>query len=277
MFGRGDISPPSVGDALHGWLRSAIDRLYPPRCVGRGCGAPGDWVCVDCDASILRLPEERCTVCADPYGSCHRDGVCMRCAAEPPAFDSVVSLGAHRGILRDAIHALKYRRVRPLAAHLGHLLGKRVAAEHGNRSPDHDAIVVPVPSHRMRLRERGIDTPLLVSRAVARECGFELSSRLLVRSRYTERQVGGGLAGRRANVVGAFEVVGPVADRRVWLVDDVLTTGATADECAQALRSSGAASVRVAVVARAATGYAGARSERSVTARPVRSRIGPPV
>ena len=148
--------------------------------------------------------------------------------------------------LAAAIQELKYRRQRAVAATFGSLL----AAHYPFAG---DAVLVPVPLHRSRLRARGFNQALLLARALGRRRGLHVLSRALTRVRATNAQAGLGAAERRRNLHGAFVVRRPdaVRDRAVVLVDDVLTTGATADACARALRAAGAARVDVFTVGRA--------------------------
>jgi ComF family protein len=148
--------------------------------------------------------------------------------------------------LAAAIQDLKYRRHRAVASTFGRLL----AAHYPFTD---DALLVPVPLHTSRLRTRGFNQALLLARALGRSRGLPVASRALARIRATTAQPGLSAADRRRNLRGAFVVRQPdaVRDRAVVLVDDVLTTGATADACARALRAAGAATVDVFTVGRA--------------------------
>jgi ComF family protein len=145
-----------------------------------------------------------------------------------------------------AVQALKYRGRRRIADALGALLAERYPF-------DSSAVLVPVPLHPKRLRARGFNQAVLLARALARRRGLVVAPRLLVRRRSTDAQTGLGAAERRANLRDAFAVrpTFRVPDRPLVLIDDVLTTGATADACARALRAAGAASVEVYTVGRA--------------------------
>jgi ComF family protein len=146
--------------------------------------------------------------------------------------------------LAIAIHALKYRSRRCVAAALGELLALTCSAPA-------EAIVVPVPLHPARLRARGYNQAFLLARVLARRRRLELAD-ALERTRDTPAQRELGRQARLANLRGAFRVVRPerVHHRRVLLVDDVLTTGATADACAGVLRAAGASGVDVYTVGR---------------------------
>jgi ComF family protein len=161
------------------------------------------------------------------------------------SFDAAYSFGAYEGRLRELIHLFKYSRVRPLARPLGSYLASAIP-----RDQSFD-VVVPVPLHWRRLWERGFNQSDLLARAVARRYGAPVV-RALRRRRATATQAGLTNARRRANVAGAFAVkrARAVSGRRVLLVDDVMTTGATASACAGALKRAGSRYVAVLALAR---------------------------
>jgi ComF family protein len=148
--------------------------------------------------------------------------------------------------LAVAIQRLKYARRRMLADALGHLLAERYPF-----APD--ALLVPVPLHVTRLRERGFNQAVLLARRLGRARGLPVASRALVRLRATHAQPGLGATARRRNLADAFALRPgtAIARRVVVLVDDVLTTGATADACAAVLLAAGALRVDVYTVGRA--------------------------
>jgi ComF family protein len=180
------------------------------------------------------------------------------CQLAPPAFIRAVNFGVYDGAMRAAIHALKYDRIAPLARDLGALLAGAIA----QLEPDApaDMLVVPVPMHRGRMAERGFNQARTLATEALRRLQtshpawrFELSASSLVRQRSTQSQAGLTPRQRRQNLRGAFFVSEPdaVRGRHILLVDDIFTTGATARACSKMLVESGAASVRVATLARA--------------------------
>ena len=152
----------------------------------------------------------------------------------------------YEGTLREAIHALKFGGCRAMAGPLGDLIATTVLADRRLRAD----VVVPVPLHASRYRQRGFNQAELLGHRVARVLGVPCEG-LLRRTHATDAQSGLSRQGREPNVHGAFICAGAIAVREVLLIDDVMSTGFTASECARALRSAGAVEVVVATVAAA--------------------------
>jgi ComF family protein len=184
---------------------------------------------------------------------------CLACRFDPPAQDRLVCLGLHQGPLAKALRDFKYRHHLCAGAALGRFLGQGLASD----ILDQAEVLAPVPLHFRRLWRRGFNQSLVLARAWAGHADGRtgggarplLAPNLLKRLRHTRPQVGLALQARQDNVAGAFAVhprqAGLVRGRRVVLVDDVYTTGATVGECAQVLKNAGAASVTVVALARA--------------------------
>lgn len=218
-----------------------------------GCRTPGRSLLCDICASRTRwIFDPLCPVCGLPLtaGPSH---VCDRCLENPPAFRRCRALACYRthdeadDPLGAAIRALKYAGRRAIAGPLSKLLADRFPY-----SPDEFDVLIPVPLHLERLRARGFNQALLLAREPARRFALELDRLSLRRARSTAPQVGLAEPERRRNLRDAFSIRPgrSVRDRRVLLVDDVCTSTATADACARALVSAGAASVDVLTVAR---------------------------
>jgi ComF family protein len=190
----------------------------------------------------------------------------------PPPFVRAVSYGIYQGHMRDAIHALKYDRLHPAARGLGRMLAEAIA-QLAAEAPD-EMLVVPVPLHRSKYAQRGFNQ----SRSLAVEAlqslrkthpqwRLTLAPSTLMRLRATDTQAGLTPRQRRLNVRGAFSVSDPsqVQAQHILLVDDIMTTGATARAAAQTLLKAGAASVWVATLARAQRAVGFSRSTFDAT------------
>lgn len=183
------------------------------------------------------------------------DGRCPRCRRAPPVVSCLRAAGLYEGRLRDIVHALKYDGRVSLARPLAALMRARAGPVLEGAD-----LVVPVPLHRQRQRERGFNQASLLARHLPVP-----AADVLARTRATPPQASLGRARRHANVRGAFGpanvwwtgqtcAVGRVSGRVVVLVDDVCTTGATLEACARVVRAMGAADVRALTAARVATG-----------------------
>jgi ComF family protein len=220
-------------------VAALLDLLYPPRCAACGEGG-GEPFCPTCLEAVEPVPEG-CPRCGRPG----RAAACGPCLVRPPAFDALQAGGLFGGPLADAVHALKYGDRPAVARPLAHWLAARVVLPPG-------AALVAVPLGRGRLRTRGYDQAARLADHLARVTGAPRLQRALRRVRETPPQVGRSRAQRAGNVAGAF-AADPrlVAGRELVLVDDVVTTGATADEAARALRHAGAGRITVVALARA--------------------------
>jgi len=196
------------------------------------------------------LPRHRGHLCACGLPLPPPLPVCGRCRRGLSAFATGASLGPYEGSLRVLLHELKYAGQRRVASRLADALLEEPTA--GLVLAGADALV-PVPLHPRRKRERGFNQAELIAAALSRRTGLALLGAALVRRKDTSTQTGLSAAARRANVRGAFAVRrrAQVAGRRLVLVDDVLTTGATVEACARVLREAGAVEVRLLALARA--------------------------
>ena len=178
------------------------------------------------------------------------DLLCSSCRRNAPGFDYARSAARYEDVMREALHALKFRGRRGLSAPLGALLVE--AMEEGRLPAGVPALLVPVPLHPRRERERGFNQASLLARRVGLAWGVPVGGDVLVRVVATPSQTELDAPARRANVRAAFRLRRPelIGGRHVLLVDDILTTGATLSECARCLREGGAATVGALTVAR---------------------------
>lgn len=226
----------------------ALDLVFPPKCLL--CGAYGSLdACKTCRAGFAPIAPplcERCGVATDGMAA-----ECGDCSDGPGwSFARARAAGHFSGTLRQAILRLKYGDKRRLAAPLGTYLGEYLAANPISAAPVD--LIVPVPLHRSRMRDRGFNQSELIAREAAAILDVPAVTNLLARARRTRPQAELHASLRATNVRDAFTAAeSPILRRaRVLLIDDVLTTMHTVDECARALTNAGVAEVYVAAVAR---------------------------
>ncbi len=236
------------------WARSGLELLYPPACTlcGELCSHAADSVAL-CDACRPKLVDARpaCPRCAGPLpGTGDILLSCPNCARRPARFDAVVRLGRYEQTLRDAVLRTKHQHEEPLMVALGRLLVAQRGSEIAALRP---TCIVPIPMHWSRRLWRGVNSPEVVAGVLAKTLSVPIRPRLLRRTRRTQPQAHLTPWQRQQNLRRAFRARSSknLADARVLLVDDIMTTGATANEAAKTLRRGGAEFVAVAVLARA--------------------------
>jgi len=232
--------------------RSILDLFYPPQCIAcRQPVADPHGLCPDCWRSLHFLEGAVCATCGLPFEIDPGESTpCAACIAHPPAFDRARAILRYDDGSRKAVLALKRADRLDLVPAFGRWL-ERTGRELLQRSD----LIVPVPLHRFRLWQRRFNQSAELTRALSRLSGVPADPLALARTRPTPSQGEMPSAGaRRRNVRGAFTVPSGrkarVQGKRVLLVDDVLTTGATVNACAKALKRAGAAEVYVLALAR---------------------------
>lgn len=255
--------------SLSGVAESLFATLFPSDC--RLCGTPLVSisrlpVCRPCLSDIRPIAEGVCSTCGErvfsPYALSGEAGEarCGLCRRLEPPFAKAVAYGSYDGGLRELIHLLKYEQVRPASMVLGRMLAEALSGLNSCWT-EGPVMVVPVPLHARKLRQRGFNQSELIARAAMKQDALKmgaggsrlvLQSRVLERRRETQSQTGLTRHQRRENIRGSFAVVRPkeIVGREILLVDDVFTTGTTVSECARVLRRAGASKVYVATVAR---------------------------
>ena len=238
-----DVAGLSGG--LFQWL---LRTIYPPRCVL--CAAAGSNDRDLCTSCYHKLPwlGPACVQCAIPLPE-DIDGsmTCGRCLQKPPAFDRSLSLFRYESDAIRLIHQLKFNQKLAYSRLLGTLLAEALRS-HASDLPD---VILPVPLHRKRLRQRGYNQSIELARPVARAFGIPVEVRAVVRSRDTDAQTGLDRKQRRRNIRGAFEIVRPLSAHHVAILDDVVTTMSTVNELAGIMKHHGVARVDVWSIARA--------------------------
>lgn len=228
------------------------DWFYPRVCPGCGgiCDRPGRHLCWQCRSRIELYESSLCSVCGRyAEGGVGHAFVCDVCRSAPPGFDRARAAGHFAGVLREQIHLFKYGHALWLAQDLADILQGCLRAHFEACEVD---LVVPVPLYPVRQRERSYNQAAVLARELAGRIGRRCEAAALARVRHTETQTALDAPRRRENMRGAFAAIRPemVRHRRVLLVDDVMTTGATLNECARVLKRSGAYKVWAVTLAR---------------------------
>lgn len=222
-----------------------LDLIFPPQCIL--CKRGGSALCPTCLPALHPPSVARCQHC---HTILLANSLCRQCQQHPLLLSGLRAFSIYQEPLRTCIHALKYEGNRRLAEPLGQLL-----AETYTRYKLQADILLPVPLHPTRLRERGYNQSALLARTCASLLGIAYRDDLLMRQRATTPQVGLSLQERLRNVAGAFQpalafTAEALAQRRILIIDDVCTTGATIEACAAPLFAAGARSVWGLVLAR---------------------------
>jgi ComF family protein len=235
----------SIGNA-------ALSLFYPPHCaVCRAETGTGVHLCFECAKRARRIEAPFCRKCSQPFeGAIDGGFTCSNCGDREHHFECAVSCYLSRDVVRDFIHRFKYDRHYYLRHQLADWLASTLGDERIRARPAD--YLVPVPLHSARFREREFNQAEVLAQLLALRAGIPLLD-CLERTRYTTTQTRLDRQERMENLRGAFRVrkTAHVQGRHLILVDDVLTTGSTVDECARILREARAASVRVVTVARA--------------------------
>lgn len=241
--------------ALGSWLDPVLDLVFPavcPVCLDRSDEPAQRPFCGPCWRALPVELGPGCPVCGEPFPGLGGALPCEACRRAPPPYAFARSAAAYRDGMREAIHALKFGSRPVLATPLGRLLADVATRALPVPPADWADGLVPVPLHPARLAERGFNQAELLAAPCGARWRLPVLSRALIRARATLPQTDLDPAARRLNVRDAFRVSRPAAvlGRRLLLVDDVHTTGATVAAAAHALRQAGAAAVGVLTLAR---------------------------
>ncbi len=211
------------------WMWDAIDWIFPPHCLG--CGLEGEIICPDCYATIKRIPANVCPYC-NAYVS--TSGHCPSCKNQKPPYAQFRAFAYYGGVIREAVHQLKYQNDVGVARVLASYLLKVIHAETWKID-----LVVPVPLSRSKQEQRGYNQAERLAQPVAQALGKPISTEGLLRIRENASQVDLDVKSRRENVRGVFEADPTIVKgKRILLIDDVFTTGATLESASKALRDA---------------------------------------
>jgi len=229
-----------IAAVLRTGARWALDFALPPRCAS--CGiivVETHSFCPDCWKAVEFLGNNGCLVCGLPLEATESD-TCGACLARPPRIALIRAAVAYGEVPRGLAIRLKYGRKVAIARTMARYMAPLV-------SPNHEALLVPVPLHRVRLWQRGFNQSALVAKELSRRLGIASNPMALRRVKRTPPLKGMSPLKRRKTVAGAFKVPdkSAVAGKTIILVDDVLTTGSTAEACARTLTRAGAARVEL--------------------------------
>ena len=230
------------------------DMLFPPTCPACGTVLIHDTehpFCRECLSTIHVTSTPLCTSCGLPFtapeGSNH---LCEECILSPPPFSIARSLGKYEAALLDTIHLFKYHGKISVGEDLGRMMA---TASYDSLVIQDYSLIIPVPLHPKRLRERGFNQSLILARQISNMFSIPLDFTTLRRTVRTQAQVNLSRQERSANVRGAFAVTdrSRIEDKKILLIDDVYTTGSTVKECSRLLEKNGAEEVAVLTMARA--------------------------
>jgi ComF family protein len=251
----------SISDHLRGVLRArhgawghaartALDIALPTLCVACREPVAGEGVCANCWAKLSFIAPPFCPKLGIPFVYDPGPGLLsMQAIADPPAYQRARAAVRYDDVARALVHALKYQDRTDLAPAMG-----RWMARAGQELLEQAEALVPVPLHWRRSWSRRYNQSGALARVIARQSGIPVAGSALRRVRPTQQQIGLSRSERETNVQGAFQVAADrkadIQGRRIVLIDDVLTSGATADACARALLRAKAAEVDVLVFAR---------------------------
>lgn len=243
-----------ISEWMPGLMRRTIRFVLPVHCSI--CGSlltddPTPHFCTGCWRTVVRMPSPRCSRCDRPFPSAvataySPNHVCQPCLMRPPSYTRAWTLYPYRSPLRDAICLFKYRGKVSLASALGTLMTEQLPFL-GRLD-----VIIPVPLHRERLRQREFNQSLLLADHIGRVLGIPVSYTNLIRTTPSPPQTTLSKKSRLKNLRGAFALQYPdeIIKKRVLLIDDVFTTGTTVNECAKSLRKAGSSDVLVLTLGR---------------------------
>lgn len=233
---------------VNNWSDIIQYSLFPPSCIF--CGKQAERLldlCNTCKKGLLSLGTQ-CICCAQALEiKADKQQICGRCQKEPKAFDKVYAPYQHQGEIRYLINQLKFENAYKNSRLLGLLLSEFLVTQ---KTPLPDYIM-PVPLHPKRYRQRGYNQTLEIAKVISKELNTPIEYKNCLRTQNSAHQISLSLKQRQQNIIGAFTIKQAVNADHIAILDDVMTTGATANELAKTLKAAGAKRVDIWVCARA--------------------------
>ncbi len=229
---------------VNNWFNIIQYSLLPPSCILCGHqGMPYKDLCLTCYKALIKVGNH-CYRCAQPLPLSEQ--LCGLCQSTPPAFDRTFAPFIHQGEIRYLINQLKFQG----AYKYSHILGL-LLAEHLAKTVNPAKLIIPVPLHPIRYRQRGFNQTLEIAKTISKELSIPINNSCCQRRKNTPHQISLTAKQRLKNIKNAFQVIENIDTPHIAILDDVLTTGATANELAKTLKASGVEYVDIWVCARA--------------------------
>ena len=232
-------------------FETAITFLFPAQCkvCEKNIGLESiPYLCKGCWDRLEIVTPPWCEIC----GIQNVDGVCNVCATNPPRFGKLRTVAFYDAILQRIIHLYKFEKRRSLAKHLSYMMVNHLPKDCNLKEYDY---ILPIPIHKKRLRERGFNQSTLIAQGISNEIGIDICTDAIVRSKNTSPQSSLTRDARQTNVVGAFEIKNRnlIRGKRILILDDVFTTGATVNEAVNILWNEDPIEIDVLTLARTVT------------------------
>ncbi len=227
----------SFGGTIKKLSLLGLDLVFPISCLE--CGRDGVYLCGNCINKLPRLPNQFCIVCQNPapFGKTHAE-----CRTKNTVDGSISSLSYKDRQISKLIEVFKYNFVADLAPILSQLMLEAIRAQ-GLADYFSDFEIMPIPLHSRRLNWRGFNQAELLAQKLAKQLNIKLENNLVIRSKFTKPQVKLTAEERRKNIDNAFALTGDPSNKKILLVDDVVTSGSTANELAKLLKRAHAAEI----------------------------------
>ena len=233
---------------VNNWRDIIQYSLLPPTCIFCGNKGMGHMdLCHFCHDALIEI-RSHCYCCAKQFSSDNLNlQLCGECQKNPPAFDKTYALYTHQGAIRFLINQCKFNGAYKNSRLLGLLLANHLRNQ-AKILPD---LIIPVPLHPKRYQQRGFNQTLEISKIIARELSLPIDNSCCLHIKNTPHQISLTAKQRQKNIKNAFQIVKAPKAKHIAILDDVMTTGATANELAKTLKSTGVSEVDVWVCARA--------------------------